>query len=371
MRRSKLSALKSLLLCLAMTLTSSSFAQLATGTDPVRVADQAVRTWLEQEPLDIGAVGGLSTSELCVQLPDMLLNPPPPEGTSVNFEGRREASSEEAQRIYSYPASLPGERLEVVDVVLERQNGGWSATRVGFHADPAPTGIRAWLQEPLAAGLFVLFSAAVLWLLLRPSSVLRRWLAQGRSTIRQFRGVVIGTQIALYSLFFLGALLGSQLPPSCTDAILEVVNTAVTTVGATDAYGSGNIPRAAVVTFYQNFVMVTLLLLFGLALLFGLPAYLFGGLSFFAQGIPFGLLGTLGLGQMLMVGLLLVLELTSYFLVIAGGGILLATVIREGIGAFGLGVRRLAQMLPFALLFLLLGAWYEALIIILPQLLGP
>lgn len=358
------------LLLLAVVLAPLGFAQLATGTDPVRVADQAVRTWLEQEPLDIGAVGGLSTSELCVQLPDMLLNPPPPEGTSVNFEGRRETSSDEAQRTYSYPASLPGERLEVVDVVLERQDGGWSATRVGFPADPSPTGIRAWLQEPLAAGLFVLFSVAVLWLLLRPS-FLRRWLAQGRSTIRQFRGVVIGTQIALYSLFFLGALLGSQLPPSCSDAILEVVNTAVTTVGATDAYGSGNIPRAAAVTFYQNFVTVTLLLLFGLALLFGLPAYLFGGLSFFAQGIPFGLLGTLGLGQLLMVGLLLVLELTSYFLVIAGGGILLATVIREGIGAFGLGVRRLAQMLPFALLFLLLGAWYEALVIILPQLLGP
>ena len=68
--------------------------------------------------------------------------------------------------------------------------------------------------------------------------------------------------------------------------------------------------------------------------------------------------------------ILLVLELTSYFLVIAGGGILLVSVIREGFGGFSKGVRRLALMLPFALILLLVGAWYESSLIILPQLFG-
>ncbi len=364
------SGVKRLLSLIILLLAPSGVAQFASGTNPEQVADQAVRSWLEQPRTDLGSLQALTPEELCLRVPDLLQSPPPPEGTRVTFESRRETRSEdEDARLYSYPAALPGERLEVVDVRLVREGAGWSAETVGFHIDSAPQGVRLWLQEPVAAWLFALFSLYLLYLLARPS-FFRRWLAEGRKTIRQFRGVVIGTQVAFYGLFFLGTFVGSQLPESCTDAILEVVNSAITSVGATDAYGSLNVPRAAVVTFFQNFVVVTLTVLFSLAFLFGVPAYLFGGLSFLAQGIPFGLIGGLGLLEVLVVGVLLVLELTSYFLVIAGGGILLATVIREGFGAFRLGVRRLAQMLPFALLLLVIGAWYEAVVIILPQLLG-
>jgi hypothetical protein len=354
----------------------AALGQLAAGSDPGSVADAALREWLAERPADLPSLGAMTPEELCEVLPGMLLSPPPPEGTSVNFSARREqipdssTPGEAAEaRLYSYPASLPSGALEVVDVRVERAEGGWVATRVGFHVDTAPQGIRAWLQEPLAAWLFIGFSLLVLWWLARPS-FFRRWLAAGWATIRRYRQLVIVTQVALYSLFFVGAFLGSQLPPNCGTAIMDVLSTAVTTLGATDAYGSGNLARAAVVTFYQNFVMVSVVFLFSLSVLFGVPAYLFGSFSFFAQGIPFGLVGGLDPLQFVMIGVLLALELTAYFLVIAGGGILLATVIREGMSAFGTGVRRAAQMLPFAMLLLLVGAWYEAAVIILPTVLG-
>lgn len=360
-----------LLLALAVLLAASlALAQFASGTDPAQVADQAVQSWLSEPPTDLGTLASLPAEQLCQALPELLRSPPPPAGTRVTFDSRREVESgEEGVRRYSYPASLPGGRLEVVDVRLERAGAGWSATRVGFRVDAGSQGVRGWLQEPLAGWLFVAFSLLVLYLLVRPS-FLRRWLAAGARTVRQFRSIVVGTVVAFYAIFFLGALIGTQLPEGCTTAILEVVSSAITSVGATDAYSSLQLPRAAAVTFFQNFGVVTLTMLFSLAFLFGVPAYLLGGLSFLAQGIPFGLLGGLGPLQFVLVGVLLALELTAYFLVVAGGGILLATVVRGGLGAFWLGVQRLAQMLPFALVLLLLGAWYESLIIIVPQLLG-
>ena len=169
----------------------------------------------------------------------------------------------------------------------------------------------------------------------------------------------------LSGAFGMGALLGSALPDECEAAIVEVVTNAVTSLGATEAYSSGNVARAAVTTFYQNFVVVTLSVTFSLAALFGVPAYLFAGLSFFAQGIPFGLLGGAGVLESVLILILLVLELTAYFLVVAGGGMLLATLFSPGEARMFRAYRKLLLMLPIAGLLLLVGAWYEPMILIL------
>src|SRR5690606_40255896 len=105
-------------------------------------------------------------------------------------------------------------------------------------------------------------------------------------------------------------------------------------------YGSGDVPRAAVVTFYQNFVVVTLSVTFTLAAVLGVPAYLYAAFSFFVQGVPFGMIGGGAGAQLLVLLVVLVLELTAYFLVVAGGGMLLAPVWRRGFARGPGGVRQ-------------------------------
>ncbi|HEX7002199.1 MAG TPA: hypothetical protein VF164_10960, partial [Trueperaceae bacterium] len=56
----------------------------------------------------------------------------------------------------------------------------------------------------------------------------------------------------------------------------------------------------------------------------------------------------------------LVLELTSYFFVVSGGGMLLATIWRGGFARLPEGFRKLLSTLPVALVLLLAGAWFEA-----------
>jgi hypothetical protein len=357
-----------------------SSAQLATGTNPEQVADDAVRTWLETPQTNLMDLAGRPPEEVCAELPALLASPAPPEGSSVNFEDRKEQeTSDENVKRYTYSATLPvrvlgrdaGDSLEIISVTLNREGDTWQAQRITYQSLQQPGGMRQWLQTQTASIVFIAFTLYVLFLLVRPGSFLRRWLSQGRAVIRTHRGLVIGTMVALYLVFGLGMLTGSRLPASCQTAITDVLTTAITMTGATQAYGSQNLATAAALTFYQNFGVVSLSLLFGTGLFFGILPYLIGVVQFFTLGIPFGFSIGGGFAQIIFLIVLLLLELTAYFLIIAGGGILLVTVVRKGIRGFGEGVRNSALMLPFALLLLLLGAWYEAAVIILPQLLGP
>ncbi len=383
-----------------------------TAVDPVpAMADAAVRAWLQREPLALESLTTLEPSALCRMLPELVTNPAPPPGTQVRVEDRIERPSDvEGERRFTYAAVRTGGQLDVVEVVMTQSRGAWSAAHVGFLQQNQPVGVRAWLQTPAAAWVFAAFSLLVLLALMRRGSTLRRWLAAGLAAIREHRRLVVGTLVALYALFGLGAYVGTTLPQECEQAVFDVLNAAIGSVGATQAYGSGNVVRAAATTYFQNFVVVSTSVLLPLAALFALPAYLFAGLSFFAQGIPFGLLASGGLGYTVLLVLLLVLELTSYFLVVAGGGMFLTTLLRGrnvnaaadarrrrapgdpasagqgGAGAaptgggqretvagrtpppagpFARGFRKLLLMLPIAGLLLLAGAWYEALIIIL------
>ncbi len=351
-----------------------SFAQLATGINPEQVADDAVRAWLGTPQTDLFSLANRSPEEVCEELPELLVNPAPPAGSSVNFANRTEQETSDLNlKRYTYPATLPvalfgrdaGERLEVISVTLTKTGDTWRAERISYESLSQPGGFRQWLLTPTANYLFIFFSFYVLYLLLRPHSYLRQWLVQGVAVIRAHRGIVIGTITALTLIFGLGMVTGRSLPANCQTAIGEILQTALSTLGATQAYGSENLATAATLTFYQNFGVVSLSLLFGLGLFFGFPAYLVSAVQFFTLGIPFGFMAGGDFGQIIFLVVLLLLELSSYFLVVAGGGILLVTVVRKGFKSFGEGVRNLALMLPFAMLFLLLGAWYEAVIVIL------
>jgi hypothetical protein len=145
---------------------------------------------------------------------------------------------------------------------------------------------------------------------------------------------------------------------------MAVLENAIGQLGASAAYGSGDVARAAVVTFYQNFVVVTFSVHFFLVLLFGIPSYLVAIPQFFLLGIPFGLLGGTTFFGLVPVLVLLVLELTAYFLVVSGGGVVLGTLFRRGFGAYPQAVRAAASLLVPAGLLLLVGAWYEAILLI-------
>lgn len=337
-------------------------AQLASGEDPATVADQAVRTWSEQESLDLGALLSAPAEEVCRDLPALVGNPPPPAGTEVNLEDRQPREVPEPdRRSFTYPAELPSGELDVVQVDLQQSEGIWNATSVGFR----PTGAtgRAWLADPLVGVAFLLLSVAAVFFSIR-TSFLRSWLLEGFGLLRKHRGIFIGTMILIYGSFALGALTGSALPEACGEAVLTVIQDSLEAAGAIQAIESGNIVRAAVTIFYQNFAVVNIVLFFTLALMFGVPAYLGAAVILFANGIPFGLVGGIGLLQLLFIAILIFLELTAHAVVVAGGGIFVRTLITEGFGSYSVGIRRLLLMVPIAFLLLLVGAWYESLLIV-------
>lgn len=331
-------------------------------------ADAAVTAWLEQAPVSITHLMQLDTEELCREVPALLTGAVAPPGTEVNFEDRKEWGSESPDlRVFTYAAVRPGDQLDVVEVRLREgeTTGDYTVEFVGFRSQTQLRGMRAWLQTPAASFAFTIFSLIVVVLLLTRGSTLRRWLKGGFAAIREHRWLVLITVALMYGAFGLGMLTGTELPEACEQAIVDLVTGAVTMLGATEAYESGNVARAAALTFYQNFGVVTMSFLFFAALLFGIPGYLFGFFSFFTQGIPFGVVGLAGSAELVAVLVLFVLELTAYFLIIAGGGMLLRTLLGRGEGAFLRGAKKLLLMVPIAGLLLLAGAWYEAAILIL------
>lgn len=334
------------------------------GEDPAAVADAAVAAWLERPAPTIAELAGRPAEEICATLPALVANPPAAAGTEVRVAERRSApvADPQSEASFTYAAVRPGDVLDVVQVDLRRADEGWTVGRVGFRVEPAAAG-RAWLQSPTASFAFVVLSLLVLFGLLRPSP-LRRALARAGDTVRRHRRTVVGTMVVLYAVFGLGVLSGSGLPDACGEAVLVVVQGAVGQFGATEAYGSGDVARAAAVTFYQNFVVVTFSVHFLLSLLLGAPTYLLAVPQFFLLGVPFGLLGGTSPLSLLPAIVLVVIELTAYFLVVSGGGIVLGTLFRRGFGAYPEAVRRATSLLVPSGLLLLFGAWYEAVVLI-------
>ena len=337
---------------------------------PAGVADNAVRAWLERAPFNPVSLSTLSPEEVCRQLPTLLNNPAPPAGTTVNFQNRVERESTPTTRRYTYPVTFPGERLAVLEVNLKNQDGRWQIENVGIQTNAQAPTIPAVLQGPAAAWIFAAFSLLFIYLLVRPS-FFRRWLAEGWGYLREHRRLTILTILLLYGLFGLGVFTGANLPPVCAQTVTQLVEEGVSQLGAAQAYESGNVARAAVVTLYQNFVMGAVVTTYGVAFIsFGVLAYILNGARFLALGVPFGFLTQSDPATLLSIAILILVELMAYVLVTAGGGMLLVTLIRGGLAGFRLAFRKLTLMLPIAFLLLVIGAWYEAAIIILPQLLG-
>ncbi|HRP46486.1 MAG TPA: hypothetical protein PLT07_02960, partial [Trueperaceae bacterium] len=196
-------------------------------------ADAAVKAWLARPAASLDYLIGLDPAQLCRELPAIVVNPGPVPGTEVRVEDRIEHPSADPDvRRFTYAAVRPGNQLDVVEVVMQRSGGTWTPSYVGFLNQNQPTGVRAWLQTPAAGWVFVAFSLLVLLALLRPGSPIRRWLVAGMAAIKEHRRLVAVTLIGLYALFALGAYVGTTLPAECEQAVLDVLNAAIGSVGA-------------------------------------------------------------------------------------------------------------------------------------------
>ena len=184
------------------------------GNTPAAAADNAVRAWLKRAPLNPTALAGLPPEEVCRELPALLNNPAPPAGTTVNFQDRVVRERTETTRRYTYPVTFPGNRLSVLEVTLERQNGRWQAENVGVQTSAQGPTIPAVLQGPAAAWVFAAFSVFFLYLLVRPS-FFRRWLAEGWGYLREHRRLTYPYRFCCSTGFSGSASLPARIcPPS-------------------------------------------------------------------------------------------------------------------------------------------------------------
>ena len=395
---------------------SFSVAQLASGTDPEQVADKAVEAWLAREPFNPYAVIGSSSDDIgaaCTDLGENLINPAPPAGTVVNFDNRElvepdlsdsttepepatqtnletvdtengatageaatqtlepDATASEpvlSERVYSYPASYPSGQLVIVEAKLSQTAGGWRADDVAIRLDTEQLegmfAAYSAVQTPLGYGIFTLFSIAFITLVFLPSSFLRRWLTEGWTYTLQHRRTVIFSVALLYGLFALGYMTGTVLPAACGNVFAGLIGRNLDSIGVLDALASGNVARLSSLIFFQNFTFGAFTTTFIPASVLALPAYLFNGARFYFLAIVFGFQGFANFFDVSKAIILFAVELMAYIMVTAGGGMMLLTLIREGFSGFRSGYRKLLMMLPIAALLLIIGAWYEAAVIL-------
>jgi len=309
---------------------------------PEEVAREAVARWLKGElSPSLGEVLKAPPEEAPKLLERYALFPPPPKGLSVNLEAARVEGSRVA-----FPAAL-GEEVGEVVVVLE----GERVRRVFFR--PEGLGLPAYLLTPLAGWGFVLLSLFWTWLLFQ-TSPFRAWLLEALALVRAHKGLYLFTNLFLYGLFALGALLAYGMP-ELARAMQVLFAGALEAIGLEKALGQG-LPVLAGVIFYWNFSQGLFLTGLVPALFLGLPVLLLNALRYFAFG--FALSPALMGGAFLLHLPTLLLELQAYILVTFGGLLLLAKTARgEG---YGKGLRALLLSFYLGAYFLLLAAWYEA-----------
>jgi hypothetical protein len=309
---------------------------------PEEVAREAVARWLKGELSPrLEEILKAPPEEAPKLLERYALFPPPPKGLSVNLEGAKV----EGNRV-AFAAAL-GEEVGEVVVVLE----GERVRRVFFR--PEGLGLPAYLLTPLAGWGFVLLSLFWTWLLFQ-TSPFRAWLLEALALVRAHKGLYLFTNLFLYGLFALGALLAYGMP-ELARAMQVLFAGALEAIGLEKALGQG-LPVLAGVIFYWNFSQGLFLTGLVPALFLGLPVLILNALRYFAFG--FALSPALMGGAFLLHLPTLLLELQAYILVTFGGLLLLAKTARgEG---YGKGLRALLLSFYLGAYFLLLAAWYEA-----------
>ena len=333
-------------------------AQPATGTSPEVVSSQAVKAWLKRaEQFELSQFFKGDPEALCQELSAFGQLPNWVKDTEVNFDDVNVIETNETTHTYTYASKTNETLLGQVRVELNKTDDEWEAQSVRLNFSSGSPSPLSQMNYPLTGWLFLFFSVYLTYLCLRPSWF-RDWFMKGVEVLKAHRRIVLGTVIGLYSAFVLGIVVGNGLPEACHAYITEMLNTGVSDIGIVEVLETGDIARVAAAITFWNFSMGAIVTTLLPASLFALPAYLLNFSRFFYIAIPFADLPPVAVVAHLPV---IVIELLAYILVTAGGGIFLATLIRQGWRkGYREGLKRLFLMIPIALVLLVIAAWYES-----------
>jgi len=317
--------------------------------EPIEAAKRAVREWQAGKYTpDPSQALGKPTEEAVRTLERYIAFPPPPPGLEVNLESPLEEAGPRGS-VVSFPASV-GERNGEVRVLVK----DGEATRIAWV--PAGGQLPPWIDSPVAWGLFVLASLG--WMLaLRGGGTLARWWREGWALVRAHARLYLALNALLYGLFILGALT-AYASPELASLLQRLVGGALEQIGIGEG---GGVLEFALLIFYWNFTRGLLLTTAAPGLLLGVPALLINALRYFLFG--FALSPALFPTAAFLAHVpTLIIELQAYILGTFGGMVLAGRVLRgEG---FRSGLRAVGLMVYLGGFFLLLGAWYEALEIV-------
>jgi len=338
-------------LLFALLFTLSLGFSLAHGEE-IEAARQAVQEWQAGKyTVDPSQAFGKPAEESVRILERYIAFPPPPQGLEVNLES---PLAEESTRgsVVSFPASV-GEQTGEVRVLLK--NG--EPTRITWV--PAGGQLPPWIESPVTWGVFVLVSLG--WVLaLRGGGILAQWWREGWALVRAHARLYLTLNAVLYGLFILGSL-AAYASPEMAGLVQRLVGGALEQIGIGEGGVRGGVLEFALLIFYWNFTRGLVLTTAMPGLLLGVPALLINAFRYFFFGFALSpaLFPTVAFLAHVPT---LIIELQAYILGTFGGMVLAGRVLRgEG---FRPGLRAVGLMVYLGGFFLLIGAWYEALEIV-------
>ncbi len=322
----------------------------AQAQGPVDLAREAVEHWLRGEltpATDMQELQGRTPEEIAELLRQTVAFPPPPPGLEVNLDEALVEDLPAGGVRVRFPAVSGPVGGEVVAVVREGK-----VLRVAWR--PGDGLLPGWVKSSLTRIVFVAFSLLLLINLVRGGAA-RLWRVS-LAWLAGYRRLYWFTNAILYGLFIFGALLAYAMP-ELAQALQEVVSGAIETIGLDEGAETG-VSGLAWMIFYWNFSHGLLLTSFLPALLLGFPALLVNAARYYIFGFA---LSPAVIPWSVYVWHLptLLIELQAYILVTFGGLVLFWETFKGG--GYRAGLRYLGVTLLLGTLFLVAGAWYEAL----------
>ncbi len=355
---------------LVLSIFSSGLAQstppiAAPNTTADAIADQTVRDWqagkFKPAELDIKTLEQSKDPIEVLQkqfkaLSQQVRFTPTPKDVRISFNLRR-VIKEDAARVYSYPITSDDLGDEILTVTLLPIKGlnsaSWVATsvQIGTTTNLIPD----FVKTPWGGWLFAAISALLLWVSVAKTPF-REVLEQNWQMIKTYKVVYIATSLGLFGLFALGTMIGLA-EPRITKMISEFLGTVLSANGIAELTQT-NVASAAFGITWNNMRSGIFLTSYVPGSFFAVPAYLIAFIQYPFYGLALAPVGTLPLAAWLLHLPTIIIELGAYIYIVASSGVMLLRIIRKT--SFATAFLDYTRCLPFAIVFLVLAAWYEA-----------